>query len=161
LARLRIPAAAFGLKKNRGGAWGSKISDNEHAAASLGDSEKLAVEHTPANPIPALDHENAEDFCKVSASVATEKSGNILDDKPTGSKFLQDSRSVVKESSAFTGKPGTLSSNGDVLAGEPSNDDIDGPEIVGTNGSNIRKPFRVWKSLLENLETERLNLHLP
>lgn len=46
-ARLRIPAAALWLKKNRGGAWSSKISDNEQATATLGDSEKLAIEHTP------------------------------------------------------------------------------------------------------------------
>ncbi len=65
----RIPLAAFGLKKNLCGTRLSKTSDNEHTTAALGDSEKLAVEHTPANPIPAFDHENAEDFRKVSSSV--------------------------------------------------------------------------------------------
>jgi len=63
------PAAARELKKNLCGTWLSKTSDNEETAAALGDSEKLAVEHTPANPIPALDHENTLDFCKVSSTV--------------------------------------------------------------------------------------------
>jgi hypothetical protein len=68
-ARLRIPCAALGLKKNLGGTWPSKTSDNEHSTATLGDSEISAVEHTPLNPIPAFDHENAEDFRKVSSTV--------------------------------------------------------------------------------------------
>ena len=48
------------------------MSDNEHSTASLGDSEISAVEHTPRKPIPAFDHENAEDFREVSPLVATE-----------------------------------------------------------------------------------------
>jgi hypothetical protein len=67
--RRRIPCAARGLKKNLGGTWLSKTSDKEQTAAALGDSEKLAVKHTPANPIPALNHENSEDFRKVSSAV--------------------------------------------------------------------------------------------
>ena len=102
LARLRIPVAARVFKKNLSGALGSKISDNVQTAATLGDSEKLAVEHTPRYPIPALDHENPLDLCKVSASVATEKSGNILEDKPSGSKLLQDSCKLEKEARAFS-----------------------------------------------------------
>jgi|SRR5882724_10956872 len=69
LALRKIPAAAFGLKKYLCGTWLSKTSNNEHATATLGDSEKLAVKHAPANPIPALDHENAQDFRKVSSTV--------------------------------------------------------------------------------------------
>jgi hypothetical protein len=68
----KIPFAALGLKKNLCGAWSSKTSDNEQTRTSLGDTEKLAIEHTPAKAIPAFDHENAEDFCKVSATVRTE-----------------------------------------------------------------------------------------
>ena len=96
-ARRKIPEAAFALKKNLCGAWLSKTSDNEQTAAALGDSEKLAVKHTPLNPIPALDHEKPEDFRKVSSVVTTEKSGNILEEEPSGSKLVQDSRKLVNE----------------------------------------------------------------
>ena len=99
-ARRKIPLAARGVKKNRGGTRLSKTSDKEHSAASLGHSEVAAVEHAPRYPIPAFDHENAEDFRKVSSSVGRKKSGNILEHKPSGSKLLQDSRKLVKESSA-------------------------------------------------------------
>lgn len=55
-ARLNIPAAALGLKKYRR-RWSpvvSKISDNEDSVPSLGDSEKLRVQDSPAATIPAL-----------------------------------------------------------------------------------------------------------
>jgi hypothetical protein len=51
-ARLSIPAAAFALKKYFGGASVSKMSDNEDAAAALGDSEMLSVQHPPGDAIP-------------------------------------------------------------------------------------------------------------
>jgi hypothetical protein len=56
-ARRRIPSAAFGLKKylDRSGRV-SKTSDNEDAAASLGDSEELSVQHSVGEPMPALAH---------------------------------------------------------------------------------------------------------
>ena len=133
----RIPAAARGVKKNLCEAWLSKTSDNEHSAASLGDSEKLAVEHTPRNPIPALDHENAEHFRKVSAAVATEKSGNILEDKPSGSKLAQDSRKLIKEASALPGETGPFAGNRDILAGDARRDATDRFEILRSNFLDI------------------------
>ena len=66
-ARLRIPVAALFFKKNLSGTWSSKTSDNVHSTAALGDSEMLAVKHTPRYPIPALDHENPLDLRKVSS----------------------------------------------------------------------------------------------
>lgn len=99
-ARRKIPLAARGVKKNRGGTRLSKTSDKEHSAASLGHSEVAAVEHAPRNPIPAFDHENAEDFRKVSSFVGRKNSGNIFEHKPSGSKLAQDARKLVKESSA-------------------------------------------------------------
>jgi hypothetical protein len=52
-ARRRIPAQAFGLKKYRGGtAPVSKIADNEHTLASLGQSEVLGIEYPISPPIP-------------------------------------------------------------------------------------------------------------
>lgn len=46
-ARRRIPAAARALREKREGAFGSRTSDNEHAAASLWDSEVASVQHAP------------------------------------------------------------------------------------------------------------------
>jgi hypothetical protein len=54
-ARRRIPVAAFGLKKyfDRCGPV-SKTSGKEDTVTSLGDSEVLSVQHSPAKAIPEL-----------------------------------------------------------------------------------------------------------
>jgi hypothetical protein len=47
-ARRRIPAQAFGLKKNRGATGPvSSIEETEHATAPLRHSEPLRVKHAP------------------------------------------------------------------------------------------------------------------
>jgi hypothetical protein len=116
LPRFDAPSFALSLKKYFCGTWASKTSNKEQATALLGDSEKLAVKHAPANPIPALDHEKPEDFCKVSAFVRSEKSGNILEEKPSGSKFSQEPCKLINESSTFTRDASTLTGNRDILA---------------------------------------------
>ena len=160
-ARRKIPAAARGLKKNLCGTWLSKTTDNEHSLASLGHVEISAVEHTPRYPIPALDHENAEHFCKVSSFVATEKSGNILENKPSGSKFLQDSRKVIKESSAFASETFALPGDGDVLARDAGRDAIDELEIPGADAPDVAEPFDFRPVAREDLATELFFFDLP
>ena len=52
-ARRSIPAQALGFKKYRcGRSPVSKMSDNVDSAATLGDSEKLSVKHSPRARIP-------------------------------------------------------------------------------------------------------------
>lgn len=61
-ARARMPAHALGLKKNLGWTLPSKTSDNEDAMASLGHSEVLSVEKSPARSAPGTgDHASARD----------------------------------------------------------------------------------------------------
>ena len=67
-ARRRIPAHAFGLKKNLGGTSVSKMSDNEHSTASLGDSEVASVQHSVGPPIPEI-AQRPEDVSHVPSSV--------------------------------------------------------------------------------------------
>jgi hypothetical protein len=83
-ARRKIPRHAFGLKKNFGGTWASKMPDNEHTAAALGDSEELCIQHAPRHTVPEL-IQRGEDRLEVSAFVRTEQSGNILQEKPARS----------------------------------------------------------------------------
>jgi hypothetical protein len=157
----RIPDAALGLKKNLGGTWLSKTSDKEHATAALGDSEKSRVEHTPLNPIPAVDHENAEDFCKVSSTVRTEKSGNILENKPRGSQLLQDSRKLVKEPSTFSSEPGAFSGDADILAGDAGADDVHSPQMIPSNMADILEAFGIREMGLQHGAAEGFKFHLP
>jgi hypothetical protein len=67
-ARLRIPAHAFWLKKYRGGTSSSKMSDNEHSTASLGDSEEASVQHSEGPPIPDV-LQRPEDGTQIPSSV--------------------------------------------------------------------------------------------
>jgi len=51
-ARLMIPAAAFGLKKNLGGASATSTSGkDENAAPTLGHSEVSAIQHSPGEVV--------------------------------------------------------------------------------------------------------------
>jgi hypothetical protein len=56
-ARRRIPLAAFGLKEypDRCGPV-SKTSGNEDATTALGNAEKLSVQNSVGDPIPAFSH---------------------------------------------------------------------------------------------------------
>ena len=75
-ARRRIPRQAFAVKKYRCGTSPvSKMSDNEHTAASLWDSPReaecshvLSVQHSIGEAIPEFDHP-AEDGAKVPSAV--------------------------------------------------------------------------------------------
>ena len=74
-ARFKIPSQAFGDKKYLSGAFSSKISDKEHAPASLCCSEILGVVHAPSEinssasyhsgvgPSPRIRHWN-RGFCE-------------------------------------------------------------------------------------------------
>jgi hypothetical protein len=82
-ARLSIPAAAFGLKEYFGWARGTKISDNEHSAATLGDSEELAIENAPRHTVPEF-VQRIEDDSEVQSLRGTKQAWNVLEEEPTG-----------------------------------------------------------------------------
>ena len=67
-ARRRMPRQAVALKKYRCGTLpDSKMSDNEHTAASLGQSEVLSVQDSVGPPIPEL-CQPSEEGAKVPSS---------------------------------------------------------------------------------------------
>jgi hypothetical protein len=84
-ARRRIPAQAFGLKKNRCGTLpeSSSMSDNKHTAAALGHAEELSVKNPVGEPIPEL-CQHPEEGRKVPSSSTRQNSGDVLPDHPTG-----------------------------------------------------------------------------
>src|SRR5690606_21163623 len=68
-ARRRMPRQAVALKKNRCGTSPvSKVSDNEHTAASLGHSEVLSVKNPVGEPIPEF-CQHPEEGSKIPSSV--------------------------------------------------------------------------------------------
>jgi hypothetical protein len=69
VARRRIPAHAFALKKYFGGTFSSKVCDNEHATATLGDSKILSVKNSPRDVTRPAFSKCGEDCCKISSRV--------------------------------------------------------------------------------------------
>ena len=83
-ARRRMPLQAVALKKYRCGTSPvSKISDNEHTAASLGHSEVLSVKKPVGEPIPE-DSQEPEEGSKIPPSVRRQDAGDVLPDQPAG-----------------------------------------------------------------------------
>jgi hypothetical protein len=67
-ARRKIPEQALALKKYRCGTSPvTKISDNEDAAAALGNSEVLSVKNSVGEPIPELPQLPEKDSKRPSA----------------------------------------------------------------------------------------------
>src|SRR5262249_48755830 len=68
-ARRRMPAAAFADSQYlRGTARVSRTADNEHATASLGDSEPSRVQNSVGPPIPELP-QSQQEVSEVSATI--------------------------------------------------------------------------------------------
>jgi hypothetical protein len=86
-ARLRMPTAAFALKKNLSGAVASKTRDNEYSTAPLGDSEEASVKSSPRNTIPELVH-FIEEGEEVPSVVGSEETGDVFQHEPPRSESL-------------------------------------------------------------------------
>jgi hypothetical protein len=93
-ARRRIPAHAFGLKKNRCGTRevSSSTCDNEDTASSLGDGTRVAVHsgilsvHDPVGPpIPEV-LQPPDEGTKSPSSVLRQDTGDVFPDEPRRAK---------------------------------------------------------------------------
>ena len=105
-ARRRMPAHAFGLKKNRCGTVcaSSSTSDNEHTTAALGHSEVLSVQHSIGEPIPEFD-QRPEEGAKSPSSVLRQNAGDVFPDDPARAKCCRQSDKLQREATASVGKP--------------------------------------------------------
>ena len=86
-ARLRMPAAAFALKKNLSGAVASKTRDKEYSTAPLGDSEEASVKSSPRNTIPEFVH-FTEEGEEVPSVVGSEETRDVFQHEPPRSESL-------------------------------------------------------------------------
>jgi len=96
--RLRMPVAAFWLKKYFcGTSWVSMHGNNIDSLPRLGDSEMLAVKHSPRQTIPELVH-RLENDSEVSSSVASEKAVNVFEDNNFWATRANQGCEVMEES---------------------------------------------------------------
>lgn len=111
-------------------ALGSRISvsdgAHEHASPSLWHPEVLRVKSSPRRQIPALGQrvEDDPEVCAFRASRAVEPFDVFNEDGP-GAKSVNDSHELKEESAALACEPGALASDGEVLAGEASAEEVD------------------------------------
>jgi len=122
-ARLSIPAAAFGLKEYFGWAWGTKMSDNEHSAATLGDSEELAIENAPRHTVPEFVQRIEEDS-EIKSLIGRKEAWNVLDEQEPRLELSDDSGELEEQSASVSGESCSSSSDAKVLAGESSAEEI-------------------------------------
>jgi hypothetical protein len=102
---LRIPIAAFGLKKYLSGT--SRVlmhGNNVDTTALLGDSKVFAVKHTPRHAIPEF-VQRLEYDGEVASSVAREKAMDVFEDNRSWQALSNEPDKVVKESRLAPTKP--------------------------------------------------------
>lgn len=159
-ARRRMPAAAFGLKKNLGGTSRvSKTADNEHTAASLGHAEVLSVEHPPGVPIPEFS-QRPKDGSEVSPAVTRQKARDVLEENPTGSALSSEASELEEQSAPSSSQASTLSSHAEVLAGEPSSEKVNCSNVLTLHRRDVAQQPRLGEPLAQHLAGERLDLDL-
>jgi len=87
---------------------------------------------------------------------------DVLHNDVSRSKLANDPRELVPKTGPFTGKTGSFSSNADVLAGEPSADDIDAVVVsCRWEGSHVVVPSHIGPMFLQHSSCIVVNLHLP
>ena len=137
---LKIPVAAFGLKKYFcGTSCVSMHGNNVDATALLGDSEVFTVKHTPRDTVPEF-VQRLEYDGEVASSVTREKPVHVLKDNCSWKASSNESHEVVKEARLVPSKPRSRphSSKREVLAREPCCPDISFRDICVIKFPNIR-----------------------
>jgi hypothetical protein len=142
-ARRRIPRQAVGLKKYLGGTSPGSVStsDNEHTAATLGDSEPLSVKNAVGGPIPQF-CQRPENGSHVGAVARRQKAGDVFEKNPAGSDTLNDSHGVEEQPASLASQSSTLASHTEVLAGESATDELASHSVRCVVGLHVVMPRR-------------------
>jgi hypothetical protein len=119
-----MPKQAFAESENFGSGDSSRMSDNEHTAASLRHSEVLSVKYRPGHAIPAFG-KRPDDRLKVCPVSAREEPGDILSDNPCGLEVSDEPVILPPECATVASQSAACSCNTVVLAGESSGENID------------------------------------
>lgn len=123
-ARFRMPKQALGESENFGSGDSSRMSDNEHTAASLRHSEVLSVKYRPGHAIPEFG-ERPDDRLEVCAASTREEPGHILSNNPGGAEASNEPVILPPERATVASQSLAVSCNAVVLAGESSTENID------------------------------------
>jgi hypothetical protein len=136
---LIIPAAAFWLKKNLGGASASATSGkDEDSPPPLGHSKESAIQHSPGAVVKPEVGQRCENDSEISSVLAGQKPGNILQKQPSPSaqRPVSDPGGVEEEAAPLTCQPYPAPSYRKVLAREAPHHEVH-PGRVSVGGDII------------------------
>jgi hypothetical protein len=159
-ARLRIPAAALGLKEYLGWASGSKMSDNEDATTALGDSEELRVKNSPRQAIPEL-AQGIEDDREITSASGSKEAWNVLDDDPLRQRLPRDADELPEERRARVLEAPPFPRDREPLTRESPGEYVNAFEFGSLDLTDVPIVFHSWKVTFQYPGAESVVLNLP
>jgi hypothetical protein len=145
-----MPAAATGESQHLSGTScsvsriaASSAGCDEHPSTPLGHSEVLSVQHSPGDAIPDVD-QTPDDRRHISAAVRREKSGDVLNQRPSRSDGVDDSEVFPPEPGLGSGESVPVSGEGEVLAGESSDHKVNGSIALRFVGCDVVVDRHTW-----------------
>src|SRR6516164_2558886 len=104
------------------------MSDNEEAAAALGNSEILSVQNSVREPIPAF-FQRPEDGAKVAPTAGRQQSRHIFKDDPSrtsssGSNSANKRKGEQRQVATRVIQAASLAGDRERLAGRAEDDDV-------------------------------------
>ena len=159
VALLKIPAAAFMLKKYLFDTCLCRTADKEHATAALCDSPITAVQHAVADHRPALP-KSLKDRGHISPPPSTKEPWDIFKEAPRRLDSFGDPDNFPEEAGALSTEAFSSSGNTEVLAGEASAEEINRFMPVARPLPHVRPAGNVWPSSGEDPLAKRLSFDL-
>jgi hypothetical protein len=130
--------------------------DHEQPVTPVRGADGLCRNAVPLRIVPARGQ-----FSENRSKPATKESCDVLQHDESGSHFANDPCEFPPKAGAVPIQSGSGSSNAEILAGEASADEIDGGEVLGSNGFDIFEPLGLWPVVCKNTAAERVRLDLP
>lgn len=153
-----MPRQAVALKKYRcGTSRVSKISDNEHTAASLWNVEVLSVQDPVGPPIPEF-FQPPEEGAKCPSSVRTKDAGDVLPNHPAGPHAIKKSKKLERERTARSIHACSESGDAEILAGRSADKKVNCSIFVSANRGEIAVQRHVGVVVREHGARERFDL---
>ena len=163
--RARYCLHCSGVSQDIGRGEASKTRDQENAAAVLGDSEKLSIEHSAESQITKLG-KGPDDLLNVFAIVRREQRRDVFKNDPSGPQLAKNSDNFEEQAGLVAAQSGLTACTAathlrDVRAGEPRCDAVHRRERSSSDRSYIFKPAGVRKSVSKDSPRDGIDFDLP
>lgn len=132
------------------------MSDNEHAAAALWNSEELSVKHSVGEAIPEFDHA-PENGTKVPSSIRRQDAGHVLPNQPPGPFAVSQPKIFERQVTAVVIQAAAAAGEAEGLAGGSADKKVNWPIVVGSNRREIAVARHVGIMVCQNGAGERLD----